>query len=274
MPVPILSYLRVYEPLREFEGPAGTAVRDALARGPLDAGAAGTTERELGLRAVLRSRVLPEGAIEVLVTTGADGEQLVCPLDTRPRAGAALVAFLDTSPPALAAAAIPFPARTARRLAESAMAELGEGAAHVISASWTVPLPWFALVEQDERQVTTDPPRVWWQVPMPEARERIAVAETVVRETLGESPTGEGPAEVLAETGAWLERFCDDAVVELDYGGLAAVLTGEELAADRSAEQVAVALDALADGDAEPATEAYRALQEFWAGVAARERSC
>jgi hypothetical protein len=95
----------------------------------------------------------------------------------------------------------------------------------------------------------------------------------VVRETIGESLGGDGPAEVLAETGNWLERFDDDAIVELDYGGVATVLTEEELAEDRSAEQVAAALDALADGEAEPAAEAYQALQEFWAGIMARERS-
>ncbi len=222
---------------------------------------------------MLRERVLPEGRIEVLTTTDADGEQLICPLDLRPRAGAALVAFLDSAMPILAAAALPLPVRTARRLAEAAMAELGDGAAHVISAAWSVPLPWFALVEQDDRNVQDDPRRVWWQVSMADARDRIGLAETVVRETLGESVAGDGPAEVLAETGAWLERFDDDSVVELDYGGIAAVLTVEELAADRSAEQAAAALDALADGEAESAAEAYQALQDFWAAIAARERS-
>lgn len=273
MPVPILSYLRVYEPLRAFEGPDGAGVREALERGPLDAAGAAALEYDLGLRAVLRERVLPEGRVEVLTTAGKDGEQRICPLDLRPRAGAALVAFLDSALPILASAALPLPVRTARRLAEAAMAELGDGAAHVVSAAWSVPLPWFALVEQDARQVQDDPRRVWWQVSMAEARDRIGLAETVVRETLGSSATGDGPAEVLAETGGWLDRFDDDAVVELDYGGIAAVLTAEELAADRSAEQVAAALDALADGEAEPAAEAYQALQEFWAGIAARERS-
>ena len=35
MSAPFLSYLRVYEPLRAFEGPSGARVRAALARGPL-----------------------------------------------------------------------------------------------------------------------------------------------------------------------------------------------------------------------------------------------
>jgi hypothetical protein len=273
VPVPILSYLRVYEPLRVFQGATGAAVREALERGPVPPTSAGLLERELGMRAVLRERVLPETRLDVLVTAGTDGVQRICPLDVRPRAGAALVAFLESSMPLLATAALPLPVRTARRLAESAIAELGDGAAHVVSASWSVPLPWFALVEQEARQVQVDPRRVWWQVPMADARERVGLAETVVRETIGESLGGDGPAEVLAETGNWLERFDDDAIVELDYGGVATVLTEEELAEDRSAEQVAAALDALADGEAEPAAEAYQALQEFWAGIMARERS-
>ncbi|WP_073456668.1 hypothetical protein [Pseudonocardia thermophila] len=273
MPVPILSYLRVYEPLRVFQGAAGDAVREAYERGPVDATAAGALERELALRAVLRERVLPEGRVEVLATTWPDGVARVCPLDLRPRAGAALIAFLDSVTPLLAASALPIPVRTARRLAEAAIAEIGDGAAHVVSAGWTVPLPWFVLVEQDQRQVQREPRRVWWTVSMTDARERVDLAETVIRETLGESPTGDGPAEVLAETGNWLDRFADDAVVELDYGGIATVLTDEELAADRSAEHAAAALEALVDGEAEAAAEAYAALQDFWTEVAARERA-
>src|SRR5947199_6619113 len=40
VPMPILSYLRVYEPLRAFRGPDGAAVREALDRGPVDAAGA------------------------------------------------------------------------------------------------------------------------------------------------------------------------------------------------------------------------------------------
>lgn len=269
MPPPFLSYLRVYEPLRAFDGAAGAPVRDALTRGPVPPEAAGARDRELCLRAQLRSRPLPDRQTEVLATAGPGGKQLVCPLDTRPRAGAALLAFLEVESPLLPVAALPVPVRTARRLAEAAIAELGDGAAHVVSASWTVPLPWFALVEQEARQFGLEPRRVWWQVPMERARQRAAKAEAVVRAGIGDA----GPAEILAETGAWLERFDRDSVLELDYGGLVDLLDDDALRDDRSAAEVNAALTALEEGDGETAGACYERLREFWSVAAGRERA-
>ena len=39
--------------------------------------------------------------VDVLVLGGASGEPLVCPLDTRARAAAAVLSFLDSEPPLL-----------------------------------------------------------------------------------------------------------------------------------------------------------------------------
>lgn len=263
MPGPFLSYLRVYEPLRAFAGPDGAAVRAALERGPVVAAGAGGHERELCLRAQLRGGLLPAaGVTDVLVLDGpARGDALVCPLDVRARAGAAVLGFLGEEAPLLRAAALPVPERVARREAEAALVELGDAAAHVVTAAWTVPLPWFALVAQAERRVSLEPRRVWWRVPMWRARGRAAWAERVIRDNLGD----EGPAEVLAETSRWLDRFDRQSVVELDYGGLVELLDDAALRDDPSAEQVRVGLAALRAEDGEAAGEAYAVLREFWA---------
>ena len=282
MPAPFLSYLRVYEPLRAFEGPSGARVRAALARGPLAPERAGTHEREICLRARLGARLLPGDGrngrpgpsaenCEVLVLGGATGEPLVCPLDTRARAAAAVLAFLAGEPPVLRACALPVPEPVARRQAEAAMAELGQGAAHVVSASWTVPLPWFALVDPEERQLRLDGRRrVWWRVPMGRARARAAQAERIIRGGLGD---GE-PADVLAETGTWLARFDRASVVELDYGGIVELVDDEALRDDDSADQVRDALQALREGDKAGAQASYERLREFWADVAGKQRTC
>ena len=273
MPAPFLSYLRVYEPLRAFDGASGARVRAALARGPLTPERAGSHERELCLRAQLASRLLPRRSVdgcEVLVLGGASGEPLVCPLDTRERAAAAVLAFLDAEAPVLRASALPVPEAVARRQAEAAVAELGQGAAHVVSASWTVPLPWFALVDPEERQVRLDGRRrVWWRVPMGRARARVAQAERIVRGGLGD---GE-PADVLAETGAWLMQFDRASVVELDYGGVVDLVDDEALRNDDSADQVRDALQALREGDTAAAQASYDRLREFWADVAGKQRT-
>jgi hypothetical protein len=291
MPAPFLSYLRVYEPLRAFEGPSGTRVRAALARGPLPPERAAGHEREVCLRAQLAARLLPGGArhgrgtaggpgvaaadpagdAEVLVLGGTSGEPLVCPLDTRVRAAAAVLTFLATESPVLRRGALPVPESVARREAEAAVAELGSGAAHVVSASWTVPLPWFALVDPEERRLRLDGwRRVWWRVPMARARARAEQAERIVRQGLGDS----GPADVLAETGTWLARFDRSSVVELDYGGVVDLVDDEALRNDDSADQVRDALQALREGDTAGARASYDRLREFWAAVAGKQRAC
>ena len=202
---------------------------------------------------------------------GASGEPLVCPLDTRARAAAAVLSFLEDEAPVLRAARCRCRSRWPGGEAEAAVAELGDGAAHVVSASWTVPLPWFALVDPEERQLRLDGRRrVWWRVPMGRARARAAQAERIVRDGLGD---GE-PADVLAETGAWLARFDRASVVELDYGGVVDLVDDEALRNDDSADQVRDALQALREGDTAAARASYDRLREFWAGVAGKQRSC
>ncbi|MCW0214475.1 MAG: hypothetical protein OJJ54_14040 [Pseudonocardia sp.] len=275
MPAPFLSYLRVYEPLRVFEGPSGAAVRAGLARGAVPPERLGRRERELCLRAALHGRLLPgsgeERPVDVLVLGGEGGDPLVCPLETRPRAGAALLAFLADEGPALRRAVLADAGSeaSARRRAESAVMELGNSAAHVVTASWTVPLPWFALVDADERQVRLGGTRrVWWRIPLAKAVGRAAQAERVIRETLGDT----GPAEVLAETRAWLDRFDRGSIVELDYGGLVDLLDDDAVRSDESAAQVQRALGLLRAGDTEGAAACYEILREFWGRVAAHQR--
>jgi len=275
MPSPFLSYLRVYEPLRAFTGPAGAAVRAGLARGAVRPDRVGRRERELCLRATVRGRLLPgdlggaDAPVDVLVLGGEGGEPFVCPLDTRPRAGAAVLSFLAEEEPLLRLTALVVPETTARRRAERAVAELGEDAAHVVTAGWTVPLPWFALVDPEERQVRLDAQRrVWWRVPIAKALGRAAHAERVVRGAFGEG----GPAEVLRETRGWLEHFDRTSIVELDYGGLVDLLDDATLQADDSAAQVQRALRLLRAGDTDGAAECYAVLREFWGAVAGRRQ--
>jgi hypothetical protein len=271
VPGPFLSYLRVYEPLRAFDGPAGEAVRAGLARGAVRPDRVGRREREVCLRATVHGRLLPAAApVDVLVLGGESGEPFVCPLDTRPRAAAAVLGFLaEEEAPVLRSVVFGVSERSARRRAERAVTELGEGAAHVVSAGWTVPLPWFALVDPEERQVGTGAQRrVWWRVPIAKALSRASRAERLLRENFGDG----GPAEVLEETRGWLDRFDGASIVELDYGGLVDLLDEAAIRDDRSAALVQKGLRALREGDSEAAAECYAELREFWGEVAGRQR--
>ena len=295
MPRPFVAYLRVYEPLSSLEGAFRSQVEHALRNGGgLTRSQAADRERELWLRTQLSApaRLLPgdnaegEGALRRLdVITlpvaeapgrdavDADESPLVCPLDLRPRAAAGVMGFLANSVGPLVDEALPMPVEVVKARASVALSNLPRRAAHVVSSTWTVPLPWFALVDPGARKVVLkergDAERsVHWLVSMTDARRRAEEAHAVVTATLGE----EGPARILRDTSRWLAHFDVNSVVELDYGGLVQLLEDSELTEDTSAEDVQVALSALETGNAELAAERYAKLREFWSDLASREQ--
>lgn len=298
MPPPFVAYLRVYEPLRAFAEPMRSALQRSLATRPVDAARAGERERELWLRSQLAvaprllpgeradgspARTLPEVLRldrEDVPAGGADPERspvepgpLVCPLDLRPRAAAALIGFLGSATPPLASAALSLPPDAARGRAEAVLAQLAPGAVHVVSSTWSVPLPWFTLVDPAAAHRVSAPRpdparRVCWRVAMADARRRAARAYAVAKRSLGE----EGPAEVLRNIGRWLQHFDGQSAVELDYGGLVQLMDDEAIAVDTSASDVHAAVDALEAGDADGVALAYERLQDFWSDLAEFER--
>ena len=198
---------------------------------------------------------------------------LVCPLDLRARSAAALVGFLSTSAPALWAEVLSETPERVRARAAGVLAALPGGAVHVVSTTWTVPLPWFALVDPAHRQVVlatqNDPRRqVYWRVAMGDARRRVERAHTLSSDTFGDA----GPTKVLQDTARWLDNFDERSAVELDYGGLVQLLDDEELMGDTSAEDVNAILDALESSDAGEVAERFGRLRDFWAQLAIHER--
>ncbi|GAA1344976.1 hypothetical protein [Saccharothrix algeriensis] len=291
MPRPFVAYLRVYEPLSALDGPLADRVRKALAAGPLSRADAGARERELWLRSQLArprrllpgelpdGRVAPDAPFDVMTISPAEvpGEvgpgPLVCPLDLRARSAAALVGFLASAGGPLQDEALSVGPEAIRARASAVLAELTGGAVHVISTTWTVPLPWFALVDPDTRRIVPaprdDPERqVSWRVSMADARHRVARAHKVVSRSLGE----EGPAKVLADTARWLDHFSPGSAVELDYGGLVQLIEDQDLLEDTSAQDVNAIVDALEAEDAEEVALRYERLREFWGELARRER--
>ena len=294
VPPPFVCYLRVYEPLEAFEQDARKRLLDAIAAGPLRIGEVGARERELWLRAQLAAppRMLPgdraddddspERPLDVLILNGGDapggrGGPLVCPLDLRTRSAAALVGFLATASPSLVRVVLPAGPRAAadavRSRAETVVGELGSSAVHVVSSTWTVPLPWFVLVRQDEREVADVPRpdparRVSWRVPLSLARERAARAHRVVQASLGDV----GPTRVLGDTNRWLSHFHEESVVELDYGGLVQLMDDESMRGDTSAADVWAIVEALERGRTLHVAEHYQRLRDFWSELAAYER--
>lgn len=198
---------------------------------------------------------------------------LVCPLDLRPRSAAALAGFLTTTQPVLRQAMFTQTHEQLRGHVTDVMADAGRSAVHMISSTWTVPLPWFALVRPEDRVLVLaprdDPARqVCWRAAMADVRRRAARAYSVAKDAIGD----EGPTEVLRDTARWLENFHPHSAVELDYGGIVQLIDDKALREDTSAEDVHAILAAMEAGDAEEIATRYDRLRNFWAEPAARER--
>lgn len=297
---PFAAYLRVYEPLSSFGDPPDDALLAAVERSELTPGEAIAREQWLWLKSQVSSAhalpaELPDGRpapslrTDVLVLDPGEvpvsddaidlgSEPLVCPLEIRVRSAAALSSFLDDAPPALQTAVLEANGLTVEEVkhrSHSALRDLYGSTMHVLSTNWIVPLPWFTVVDPDQRRIVlgsgpSDPIReVSWRVAMVDARARIAEAEELITDALGEEA---GPSRVLAETHRWLNSFHPDSAVELDYGGLVQLIEDPVLATDTTADDVHAILDALRRGALEEVVEAFESLRDYWGDLASRER--
>ncbi|GHF56964.1 hypothetical protein GCM10017566_32680 [Amycolatopsis bartoniae] len=289
-----MAYLRVYEPLSAFGEPTPDQLKKAVDAATLDRSTVGQREQCMWLKSqvAVPTRLLPaelangkpapSTGTDVLVLDPADvpGEvgpgPLVCPLELRARSAAALVSFLGDASPALAATVLEaggVTAETVRSRTTAALSGLPKAAVHVLSTTWTVPLPWFALVDPAERRLVLgsgqdDPAReLSWRISMSDALTRAAEARELVESTLGDS----GPTRILEETERWLTNFDPGSAVELDYGGLVQLIADPILESDTSAEEVHSILEALRSGNVEQLAELFNELREYWSELAARE---
>ncbi|WP_405677135.1 hypothetical protein OG292_21360 [Streptomyces sp. NBC_01511] len=271
--VPYASYLRVYEPLAAFPEPERShwARYAARERTP-------TAQDEL--RRSLAD-LLPTPPVPVPVhesadafVTEVDGVVCVCPWRTRLRGWLALESLGGTLPTPLLDAVLPPVVRGQAAADFERWRERNPDARPWIrTAVWQVPVRWFTLFADDEREYRAyeaegpTAPTLRYRTPMVQARRRLARALKALRESVDEGPLIAG----LMDVGRWLEEFHPRSLVELDYGGLVHALTGPQLAADRSAADVAAGIAALRAGDGEAAGEAYERLAERWRAVRDRQ---
>ncbi|MTD58073.1 hypothetical protein [Amycolatopsis pithecellobii] len=291
---PFVAYLRVYEPLSAFGEPPSDQLKRAVEAASLTRATVGEREQHMWLKSQAAApvrllpaelsdgRAAPSTATDLLLLDPSDvpgqvGQgPLICPLELRARSAAALVSFLGDASPALRASVLDaggITAEAVRSRTNSALGDLPKAAVHVLSTTWTVPLPWFSLVDPAARRLhlgsgPDDPEReLSWRIAMPDALERAAEARELVQSTLGDS----GPTRILEETERWLTNFDPGSAVELDYGGLVQLIADPILESDTSAEEVHRILEALRSGNVEQLPELFDDLREYWSELAARE---
>ncbi|MFF7179715.1 hypothetical protein [Streptomyces sp. NPDC008121] len=270
--VPYASYLRVYEPLAAFPEPERGEWARYARRADLP-----TAQDELR-RSLADLVPVPPVPVPVHESGDAfvallDGVVVVCPWLTRLRGWLALTELAEgwEVPGPVLDAMVPPVVREQVAADHERWRELNPDARPWIrTAVWQVPVRWFTLFGDEEREyvpgragvagVGAAPPVLRYRTPMVQARRRLARALRALRESAEEGPLAEG----LVEVGRWLEEFHPRSLVELDYGGLVHAVPAERLAGDRSAADVAEGIAALRNGDGEAAGEAYARLAERW----------
>ncbi len=279
--LPYAAWLRVYEPLAAFAEPERsywTSYAADPSRPSRSALLAAEQEAAMRRAVAIPTRVGPEeelrGAFVLDVGRSAGAGPYVCPLDERLRSWVALESLREDVPEPLLSA---FVAPAAR---EAALSEFAAWRAaspalrqpRILTATWHVPLWWFIAFTADERELRlgADPERgLVFRTSMGRARQRMARGLSVLQHSMGEGVVTEGVEEVAR----WLEEFHPHSQVELDYGGLATLVSDETLESDSSVTDVADGLAALAAGSPDGASAAYAKLMDRWRDVQALEHA-
>ncbi|WP_431043537.1 hypothetical protein ACQUSR_17695 [Streptomyces sp. P1-3] len=269
--VPYAAYLRVYEPLAAFPEPERTHWARYARRARLP-GAQDELRRSLADLLPVPPVAVPVHESGDAFVAVVDGIVCVCPWRTRLRGWLALEELAERFPaPLLDAVLPPVVRRQALSDFERWLERNPDARPWIRSATWHVPVRWFALFSDEEREFTKgeDGLVLRYRTPMVDARRRVARGLKVLREALGEGPLIDG----LVDVGRWLEEFHPRSLVELDYGGLVHTVPEEDLDGDHSAADVAEGLAALRDGDGDRAGQAYERLTERWTAVRARQNA-
>ncbi|MFC9466078.1 hypothetical protein [Streptomyces coelicoflavus] len=268
--VPYAAYLRVYEPLAAFPDEE-RAHWTRYARRPERPSYQDELRRSL-------ADLLPTPPVAVPVHESADafvaevdGVVCVCPWRTRLRGWQALGELAEDFPePVLDALIPPVVRRQSAQDYERWLERNPDARPWIRTATWQVPINWFVLVSDAEREYEEGggaegaaAPVLRYRTPMVQARRRVARGLRALREAVDEGPLIDG----LVDVGRWLEEFHPRSLVELDYGGLVHALPAGELAADHSAADVAEGIEALRHGDGDAAGAAYGRLVERWRAV-------
>ncbi|GAA3852601.1 hypothetical protein [Streptomyces sedi] len=272
--VPYAAYLRVYEPLAAFPEPERGHWAE-YARRPGLPGLQDELRTALGAVVATPPRVAPARESADAFVTWLDGVLCVCPWRTRLRSWQAMGEVGQwLMPQSVVDSALPPGVRERASDDYTRWRERNPDARPWIrSALWHVPVRWFVLFADDERefreaerQPADGASRMRYRTPMAQARRRVARGLRALKETMPEGPM----VGALTDVGRWLEEFHPRSLVELDYGGLVYTISEDQLAADHSAAEVAEGLSALAAGDLERAQGIYEGLTDRW--MAVRER--
>jgi hypothetical protein len=262
------AYLRVFEPLDAFPEVERERWGAYVASGQgLTVGAALEAEEKLAAARLVSGR--QPSAAEVALVRRVGRRVHVCPLEVAERHAVALVAFGQMLPDVAIDA---FVSAEEARTASVAVHQL-QRPPHIQECSWEVPLKWFAAFDPRERHFTNPAegtgPRVTYLTVVEAALARLDRAIEVVDATIEDADT---IIDALSDLVEWLASFDDESLLELDYGGLTALVPASDLATDLSCDELWDAIEGLERGDASTAFSRYEVVAGRWQMLRQRVR--
>jgi hypothetical protein len=280
------AHLRVYEPMSGLPESERSRWQEYVAQGDLPSRPVQMArEHEAALSAVLSMppRLTLTDGVDHAYVRHVDGLTYVCPWRLQLRAWDALDSFRAQLPDELRDVFFPAALSAAADDAREAwIATHPEVKAGILTATWQVPIAWFAAFDAQERRLVLGDRRAGggalgggldramiYLTAMSRARRRIAQALRIVRKVFDEGPA----TAAIEDVGRWLEDFHPHSLVELDYGGLVQLIDDEALSADCSVADVNESLERLAVGDVRAAGECYERVVGRWRSVAALEHA-
>ncbi len=130
-----------------------------------------------------------------------------------------------------------------------------------------MPLRWFAAFAPAERELVQaeDGLTIRYRTRLGSALRRLTRAVGVLEEAGFDDPIIDQVRDVVS----WMESFTAEALLELDYGGVAGFFSDMELALDETAHDVSSSLEALENGDFDKAGTHYADAASRWAAAQA-----
>ncbi len=205
--------------------------------------------------------VWQEPTVDDAFRTDWEGREYLCPRFPRLRMLEGLLAFSNAYPGAhlVPPSEVESAARELTRLrASSPVAR-----SYILTSPWHVPLRWFSLFDPGERELyqARDGLSIRYRCTVSAGLERVDHSV----EVLDEAGFDEAVIDQLRGLSDWLEGFPGEALVELDYAGVARLFSDGDLTLDESAAEVAASLDALVRHEYEEAGISYAAVATRWA---------
>jgi hypothetical protein len=192
-----------------------------------------------------------------------NGLSYVCPRYTKLRMLEGVLAFRNAYG-GLAEMLVP---ERAVRSAKSELADIKarepEARSYILSSPWHVPIRWFIAFDPADREVVTTPGGLTIRYTGLVGDALAKVTDAV--EILEGAGFDDSVVEPVGELVDWLSEFSADALLELDYGGVARLFTDVDLAMDESAAEIQSSLKALEEGNVRQAGMLYAHVASRWA---------